>query len=181
MSKADVPIYYWDSCMFYEVIGNESVPANKKTKVEEILLENEQGNNYIITSVITHLEVLPSKLECKVTSGEEDYLALFDGIHFQDIEMNTNMITRAREIRDHYYVPALADGTGHKMMDLGDSIHLAVASIYGVTEFHTRDNDKRRAKLPLVDLYKFKNEDKLCGKYPLKIVSPESDQGGLDV
>lgn len=61
-------------------------------------------------------------------------------------------------------------------MDLGDAIHLATASINSVTEFHTRDNDNRKGKVPLISLYEIYGETKLCGKYELKIVSPESDE-----
>lgn len=64
-------------------------------------------------------------------------------------------------------------------MDLGDSLHLATASIYGVDEFHTRDKDHKKSKVPLIGLYEAYNETKLCGKYDIKIVSPESAQGVL--
>lgn len=65
-------------------------------------------------------------------------------------------------------------------MDLGDAIHLATASILGVTSFHTRDDNKKGNKIPLVGLYKMSGHDKLCGKYDLKIESPESNQGAFD-
>ncbi len=173
------PIYYWDACLFYEWLGEAATtPAARRAKVREITEENERGENVIATSVITHLEVLPEKLTEKDVSDEEDYLSLFDGEHFFEIELNQNIVRRAREIRDYYYRPQKAD-SGHKMMDLGDAIHLATASINGVTEFHTRDNDDRKAKVPLLTLYEKHGETKLCGKYELKIVSPESDSPGL--
>lgn len=175
----DVPTIYWDSCMFYEWLGNEKVDSRKKAAVAEILKANEKGENFIVTSVITHLEVLPTKLEGKGADDDDDYLALFDGKKFGDIELTTNIILRAREIRDHYFVPPDAEGHGAKMMDLGDAIHLATATIHNTSEFHTRDADKKGTKIPLLDLYKTTGNPKLCGKYDLKIVSPESDQGDL--
>lgn len=75
---ADKPIIYWDACLFYEVLGNETVTAGKKAAVDEILVMNDKKENIIVTSVITHLEVLPGKLQAKGTDAE-DYLALFDG------------------------------------------------------------------------------------------------------
>lgn len=166
--------------MFYEVLGDEPVSAQKKAAVTEILEANEKGENYIITSVITHLEVLPTKLEGKGVDDEADYLAQFDAQKMGDIEINSNILLRAREIRDFYYKPAGADGKGAKMMDLGDSIHLATASIYGAVVFHTRDDDHKGTKISLLKLYEG-GTPKLCGKYDLKIESPESPQGNLDL
>lgn len=167
--------------MFYEVLGNEPVDARKRSAVKVILGANERKENFIITCVITHLEVLPSKLEQKGANDEEDYLSLFDSVKFGEIELSTNIVLRAREIRDFYYIPADAQGEGHKMMDLGDAIHLSAASIHGAAELHTRDNDKKGKKIPLLKLYEMFNNPKLCGKYDLKIVSPEADQAAFDL
>jgi len=172
---ASKPTYYWDACLFYEWLGEESVEATKKDAVEDILAANEKGENLIITSVVSHLEVLPRKLGEKGATDEEDYLALFDAVHFHEVEVSTNVILRAREIRDFYYSPLSGEG-GYKMMDLGDCLHLATASIHGVDEFHTRDNDRKGAKVPLLKLYEVSGNPKLCGKYELKIVSPEAAQ-----
>lgn len=178
---ADKPIIYWDACMFYEVLGDEPVSTTKKAAVTEILAANDKEENFIITSVITHLEVLPKKLEHKGVNDEEDYLAQFDAKRMGDIEINVNILLRAREIRDFYYVAADADGKGGKMMDLGDSIHLATASIFQASVFHTRDNDHKGSKISLLKLYETSGNPKLCGKYELKIESPESRQGDLDL
>lgn len=85
---------------------------------------------------------------------------------------------RAREIREFYYRD---DAAGKKIMDAGDAVHLATATIYGAPEFHTRDDDGRGSKIPLVSLYKWSGIDKLCGKYPLQIISPEHDQKVLNL
>lgn len=176
---ASKPTYYWDACLFYEWLGNEPVSAAKKDGLQEILNENDKSENLIITSSITHLEVLPRKLGEKGASDEDDYLSLFDSVHFHEIELNANIILRAREIRDYYYSP-LADGA-YKMMDLGDCLHLATASVNGAHEFHTRDKDKKGGKVPLLELYEMSGNPKLCGKYDLKIRSPEAQQGNLDI
>jgi predicted nucleic acid-binding protein len=172
------PTYYWDACIFYEWLGKESVTAAKKDGVQEILDANDEKENLIVTSVISHLEVLPRKLDEKNASDEHDYLSLFDGEHFHEIELNANIILRAREIRDYYYSPLAAEG-GYKMMDLGDCIHLATATINGVDEFHTRDNDRKGGKVPLLKLYEMSDTPKICGKYDLTIRSPEASQGKL--
>lgn len=170
---------YWDSCMFYEVLGDEDVAQTKRNAVDELLAENESGGNIIVTSVITHLEVLPNKVAEKGGDDESDYLALFDTKRFAEIELNTNIIMRAREIRNHYYRPADASGAGTKMMDVGDALHLATATVFSIPEFHTRDNRKKKGNVPLLSLYALYGESRICEKYPLNITSPEAEQGNL--
>lgn len=172
---------YWDSCMFYEVLGNEPVASTKKAAIDELLRENESGENIIVTSVVTHLEVLPAKLDEKGARDEEDYVGLFDAEKFVEIDLSTNIILRAREIRNHYYRAPDNDQQGYRMMDVGDSLHLATATIYNVPEFHTRDNKTKKGNIPLLGLYEMFGETSVCNKYPLAIVSPEAAQGQLDV
>lgn len=174
------PAIYWDSCIFYEWIGNEIVSREKSEGIREILKANENDDNIIVTSVITHLEVLPRKLADKGSSDEQDYLSLFDADHFHEIELNANIILRAREIRDYYYSP-LAEDSKYKIMDLGDCIHLATASVNNITEFHTRDGNRKGSKVPLLDLYKVSGNPKLCGKYDLSIISPTATEPTLEL
>lgn len=166
--------------MFYEVLGDEPVTSEKKEAIQEILEKNKKYENLIITSVVTHLEVLPSKLEQKQIESERKYKAMFDGKRFLDYEVTRNILIRAREIREFYYRPA-KPGASAKIMDAADAVHLATATIYNVTEFHTRDDDSKGAKIPLVSLYQWSGVDKVCGKYSLKIVSPEHDQKVLNL
>jgi predicted nucleic acid-binding protein len=171
------PTFYWDACIFYEVLGDEPVSPEKKAAIDEFLQLNKDGKNLVITSIITHLEVVPKKLAEKDKAAERKYLGLFDGKRFLDMEISRNVLMRAREIRDFYYRPAsIKAGTKAKIMDSADAVHLATASIYGVVDFHTRDDDDKGSKIPLVSLYKWSGIGKLCGKYPLSIVSPEHDQ-----
>ena len=157
---------------------NLSQPKNVR-EYPRFWLPTKKKENLIITSSISHIEVLPEKLGDKGAKDEEDYMALFDAEHFLEVEISTNIILRAREIRNHYYIAADENGRGGKMMDIGDAIHLATASIYGVNEFHTRDKDKKGSKIPLLNLYAERGETKLCEKYDLKIISPEAEQGVL--
>lgn len=172
--------YYWDSCIFYEWLGNEDADTHKKNGVLEILKDNEENENLIMTSIITHLEVLPTKLDEKGVKDKEDYLSLFDAEKFAEIEINSNILMLARDIRDYYYQPQ-TDTQQFKMMDMGDAIHLATAAIHGADEFHTRDNSKKREKVPLLSLYEHSGNPKLCGRFDLEIVSPESKQGSLEL
>ena len=171
--------YYWDSCIFYEWLGAEPVAQAKKDAIQEILEENKNKGNLIVTSIITHLEVLPRKLSDKHFTDDQKYLNLFDAVHFYEYEINRNILMRAREIRDFYYRPADAQGSGFKMMDANDAIHLATASILGCSELHTRDDDSKKSKVPLVSLYTWSGIHLLAGKYKLKIISPENPQSTL--
>jgi hypothetical protein len=93
----------------------------------------------------------------------------------------SNILMRARETRDYYYRPSSTPKASAKIMDTADAVHLATASIYGAKEFHTRDDDSKGTKIPLVSLYTWSGVDQLCGKYGLSIVSPETAQGVLDL
>ncbi|WP_162130868.1 hypothetical protein, partial [Bradyrhizobium yuanmingense] len=135
--------------MFYEVLGDEPVTPEKKAAIQEILGDNQAKKNLIVCSVLTHLEVIPSKIEAKKPGAETQYLGIFDGEHFVDIEISRNILMRAREIREYYYRPAdPATGKPAKVMDAADAAHLATATIYNVDEFHTRDDDDRDSRFP---------------------------------
>lgn len=176
------PIYYWDSCMFFEVLCDEAVSSEKRAAVDAILSENKAGRNKIVTSVITHVECVPQKLETKKPGALARYEALFDGVHAVDQQINANVLRLASEVKDYYFQsPDLTKVFYGKMMDTGDAIHLATAIILGVDEFHTRDDSSKGSKVPLVSLYRYSGVEKICGKYELTIISPESDQGELGV
>lgn len=178
---ASKPTYYWDACLFYEVLGDEPVTPQKKAGIQQILEANKSGENVIATSVVTHLEVIPAKLDEKKPGASKQYLGMFDAVHFVEVEISRNILLRASEIREFYYRAAdPATGAAQKIMDTADAIHLATATIYGAAEFHTRDNDQKGSKIPLVSLYDWSGSDKVCAKYPLKILAPEAAQGALD-
>lgn len=176
---ASKPIYYWDSCIFYEWLGNEAVAQSKKDAIDELIEANSKKQNIIYTSIVTHLEVLPTKINNKHLSAEQTYLSLFDGVKFVEQEINRNILMRAREIREYYYkAPDAQANFKGKMMDAGDAIHLATATIFGCTEFHTRDCDTKGMKVPLLKLYDYNKTGKtgVCEKYPLDIASPDNQQ-----
>lgn len=163
--------------MFYEVLANEPVSPEKRAAVEEVLTQVDAGETLILTSVATSLEVIPDKLDAKGVEDAEQFSSLFDGKKYAEVEITANVIIRAREIRNFYFKPSDSEGKNGKMMDLGDAIHLATATIFGAEEFHTRDDNNKGVKVSLVSLYKNHNQTKICDKYEMNIASPESDQG----
>ncbi len=175
-------MYYWDSCIFYEWLCNETyIKQDEKSGIESIILENQEEMNTILTSAITHLEVLPSKLLSK-GAGAEDFINLFNNSNFGNIEINTNILILAREIRNFYYIhPDSPNYPKGKIMDMGDAIHIATAIIYNVDEFHTRDNADKGNKISLLGLIERTDNGKICNEYNLNIVSPSKSQGTLEV
>ncbi|MCH9853712.1 MAG: PIN domain-containing protein [Alphaproteobacteria bacterium] len=173
-------IYYWDSCMFYEWLCDEQKPEEEHAGIKKIILENQKQQNRIITSAITHLEVLPSKLSAK-GSNRDDFSNLFDNTYMGSIDMTPNILWLAKDIRDFYFTPNNNNQQSRKMMDLGDAIHLATAIIYKVDEFHTRDNTKKGGKVPLLTLSAETQSGKICNEYDLSIISPSDNQFDLDV
>ena len=178
---SNTKIIYWDSCLFYEYLGDGPVSAQKRAAIDLILQDNKDENNIICTSVITHVECIPIKLEEKKPGAYKAYMSQFDGSHFVDIEISANILKIAKEVKEFYYKKP--DSTknlhGGKMMDTGDAIHLATAIVYGVDEFHSRDDDGKGSKVPLVSIYSYSGLTKICGKYELTIINPESPQGVL--
>lgn len=170
-------VYYWDACLFYEHLKGEPVSADKRIAVGELLLDNKKQRNRICTSVITHAEILPKKLG---EEAERLYWSMFGSMYFYDIDISRQILELAREIKDFYYVaPDPEDQKAGKMLGTGDAIQLATAIAHDVTAFHTRDAKKRGGNVPLLGLADASG--KLCGKYPLKIISPATDNQQLDV
>jgi hypothetical protein len=143
-------------------------------------------------------------MDSKDNEAEEKYLSLFDADKFCEIQISSNVILLAREIRDYYYRPFVPEKPSvkaepatkkkpavagvrevnpvpAKMMDLGDCIHLATAIIEDASEFHTRDDDSKGSKIPLLSLYSYSGHSKICGKYELEITEPIAIQGTFDV
>ncbi len=104
--------------MFYEHLNDEAADPLKKIYVRELLLDNEAKRNRICTSVFTHIEVLPAKLE---PGAEARYWAQFGSLHFFDIEIDRNVISLSREIKDYYFQEATPNRP-YRMMSSGDSI-----------------------------------------------------------
>ncbi len=165
-------LFYWDACIFYEHCREDQADPYKAQAVADLLAENVERRNRICTSVITHSEVVPSKIG---GNAEKRYWDCFGSSFFFDIEIDRSVILLAREIRDYYFRPNNAPG-GYRLVSLGDAIHLATAIIHGATEFHTRDGNRKGGNVPLIGLDTISPGGQLCGRYPLSIVSPIAEQ-----
>ena len=161
--------------MFFEWLNDEDAPPFRKRAMQRLVDENDAKQNLIVTSVVTDIELLPDKI---AHEKERKYSEKFDGDRMYQHQIDPNVIRLAREIRNYYFRDN-NHPSGFAMMDLGDSIHLATAIILNVDEFHTRDNKSNKGKVPLVSLYDWSGDTKVCGRYDLIIASPEDKQTNL--
>jgi hypothetical protein len=173
----DLVLFYWDACIFYEHLKEEQSAPRKRQAIDDCLTENKQKRNRICTSVITHIEVIPRKIDPNL---ERQYWDKFQSIYFFDIEVDRNVIMLARGIKDYYYHPGDGDGTSHKMLSTGDAIHLATAIIHQANEFYTRDKNPKHGNIKLLGLPESSPNGKICGTHSLRVLSPEVSQGRLD-
>lgn len=174
----DLALIYWDACIFYEHLKGEQTEPRKRQAIDECLEQNKQKRNRICTSVITHIEVIPKKLDKTI---EQQYWDKFKSLYFFDIEVDRNVIALAREIKNYYFVEGVSGGVGggYRMMSTGDALHLATAIIHQANEFHTRDNNSKGGNVKLLGLPEASLNGKICGLHALRVFSPESNQGSL--
>lgn len=113
--------------------------------VREIIERSKRREVKIVTSVLTSVEVLDSRLPVGLKT-------LFYGLmkRITRLGMDTKVAAMAHDIRDHYMIRS--GEFGGKTLSTPNSIHLATAILYRVTEFHTFDNDGSSKSLGLLPL-----------------------------
>ena len=145
MSGNTKPKIYWDSCIFLAWIQGEGPPKRKlgdMEGIESIVKLLSRGELLIITSVVTHAEVLASKMGAKAKKLYED---IFQRSDVSEIAVDHQIALLASEIRD-FYINAKdklpADQRRNAMtVDTPDALHLATAILYEADEFQTFDGD----------------------------------------
>jgi predicted nucleic acid-binding protein len=131
------PLYYWDSCIFIAWIkGNEPLEAEVADGIEDIAVTVNNGKANLCTSIITRTEVLESAMTPEAATKFEN---IFKRRNVLQISLDNPIADRARFIRDYYHKQSLK-------ISVPDSVHLATALIYAVTEFHTLDGSGQRAR-----------------------------------
>ena len=187
---------YWDTCLFYEYFGGETEGRSPEqlAGARGVMREVEQGKLTIVTSLLTQLEVVPTKLDEKRAGANQQFLASFDRVRMIAVEVSPNIIARAREIRDFYYEPGTPeerDASGRvtspmkapRYMDIGDCVHVASASLYNIPTLHTRDgtrkNERRkRSNVSLIEVGQ-KSNGLICDKWSLQICEPQPVEAHL--
>jgi predicted nucleic acid-binding protein len=162
------PLYYWDTCLFLAWIKDEERKSGEMDGVREVIERHKKRDVKIMTSVITRVEVLQSKLP----AGLEN---LIQGLmkRITAVSVETKVAGLAHDLRNHYAVNAAQNGG--KLLSTPDAIHLATGILYRATEFHTFDNDGDAKHLGLLPL-----SGNVAG-HKLTICKPQARNPGLDL
>ena len=167
MSGAD-PVYYWDTCLFLAWIKDEERATREMDGVREIIERSKRREVKIVTSVLTSVEVLQSRLPVGL---ENLFLGLMKRI--TRLGMDTKVASLAHDIRNYYTMHSAK--FGGKTLSTPDAIHLATAVLYRVDEFHTFDGEGSAKSLGLLPL----SGD--VGGHRLVICKPQARNPGLDL
>jgi predicted nucleic acid-binding protein len=164
----DNPLYYWDTCLFLAWINDEQRKSGEMDGVREVIERHKRREVRLMTSVLTFVEALESKLPV----GMEN---LFTGLlkRVERIGMDSKCASLAHDLRN-YYATKAHESAG-KMLSTPDAIHLATAILYRADEFHTFDNDGDARTLGLLPL------SGNVGGHRLKICKPEARNPQLDL
>jgi predicted nucleic acid-binding protein len=128
-------IYYWDTCLFLAWIKDEQRNLGEMDGVREIIDRAKRREVKIITSTLTTVEVLQSRLPAGMVRLFSDFMK-----RITRISMDIKVANIACDIRDYYQKQK--DNNGGKLLSTPDAIHLATAIMYRATEFHTFDDGK---------------------------------------
>jgi predicted nucleic acid-binding protein len=134
-------IYYWDAAVFIAWFTNEKTrtPA-ERAGIQQVVESFDKGTCIIVTSMLTKVELLPSKL------GADNYAnlsLLWKRKQLQSLDVTERIIDLANEIRNFY------SEKGQKAPSTPDSIHLATAIIAKVDVFQTFDGGGKRGLLQM--------------------------------
>lgn len=162
------PLYYWDTCLFLAWLNDEARKSGEMDGVREVIARHKRREVRIMTSVLTRIEVLQSKIPVGVGSSFTDLLK-----RINQMGMDTKVAGLSHDLRDHYAANAAANGG--KILSTPDAIHLATAIHYRADEFHTFDNDGDAKTLGLLPL------SGNVGGHRLTICKPEARSPQLDL
>ena len=128
------PILYWDTCVFLVWLKNELHRAQGDMQgVVDCLNKFKRREISIATSVLTLTEITVAK----IPAGADNMLeTTMQRTNFTKIGVDIKIARMARDLRNYYLVRPEFNG---KTLSVPDSIHLASAIVYRVTEFNTFD------------------------------------------
>lgn len=133
------PTYYWDTCLFLAWIKDEQRKSGEMDGVREVIERSKRREVKIVTSVLTTVEVLQSRLPVGMERLFGDLMK-----RVSRVGIETKVAALAHDLRDHYIRNAAQHGG--KTISTPDAIHLATAILYRVAEFHTFDDGGSSSK-----------------------------------
>ena len=162
------PVYYWDTCLFLAWIKDEERPSGEMDGVREVIERTKRREAKIVTSVLTKVEVLESRLPAGMKRLVDDLMK-----RVNRVGMEIKVAGMAHDLRD-YYASRSAEFVG-KMLSVPDAIHLATAILHRATEFHTFDGGGSGKSLGLLQL------SGNVGGHRLTICKPQAKNPSLDL
>ena len=144
--RNDSPLHYWDTPIFIAWLQNEKRDPLEMAGIRELVLQIHENKARLITSVITHTEVLRSRLNPSAIKVWEN---VFKRRNVVQATADQRVTRLSSEIRDYYQ--KFKDISGLRTLSSTDSIHLATAILYKVDCFYTFDEKgiKGRGLIPL--------------------------------
>ncbi len=160
-------VIYWDSCIYLAWLMDEQSHGKAcMDAIGQVLAENFQRKNVIISSTITLIEVLAAKI------GDEKEKLFRKSFRTQDhiaYDVDAAIALKARELREQF----LAHTSG-KTLATPDAIHVATAMIQRAKMLFTFDDGQKDKKhLGLLEL---DGSPIIAG---LKICKPYTEQATL--
>lgn len=156
-------IIAWDSCIFIAWLQDEKRDFGVMEGIEETVRKIGGGEVILITSQVTNMEVLESRLS---PDARKKWKEIFNRRNCQIMDVNPRVGEKASFIRDHYDQKEIK-------LSVPDSIQLATAIIFNAEEFHTFDGSGKKKNGDLIPL-----NGNVAG-HKLKICVPYAKQGSL--
>lgn len=134
--------FFWDSCVFYALLNDESYAYDVNSIRQFLEDAKEDGSCKIYTSGIVFTEVTPARLQPSKYGSFEEFLDDFRG-QIVTLDADPIICSRAGDLRD---IPYKKNGSTSRVLTTGDAIMLATAlelkNTYGIEidAFHTFDN-----------------------------------------
>lgn len=158
------PLYYWDACLFVAWLKDEQRKLGEMDGVRETIARWRRREVRIMTSVLTSVEVLASRIPVGM---DTHFAGLLKRISRTGVDIKVTSL--AHDLRNYYAQK------GGKMLSTPDAIHLATAIHYRADEFHTFDELGNRRSLGLIPL----SGD--VGGHKLRICKPVAQHPELDL
>jgi hypothetical protein len=160
--------HYWDTCIFLHWLSDPQKDAAVVDGIEHIVREVERGHAGVMTSVITRIEILNTRIENKEADA---FFKLFSRPSMQQVNVDPRIAQVAHDIRTFY-----ASQEPPVRFWTPDCIHLATAVVYEADEMNTLDGaGPRRRPGDLLSL----NAKVMGEKYRLPIRKPLRQQASI--
>lgn len=156
------PSIYWDTCIFLSWLTDEiRNNPDDKLGVEKLALLFDQNQISIVTSTITLVEILESKIN---PEEYQKFRQLLSRRNFLLVDVTKEIAEISHDIRNYYAKP------GESTLKVPDCIHLATAISMDCGAFYTFDGESQR-KNTILMLSK-----PIAGKYDISIQVPQPDK-----